>query len=81
MNRPGIFLRVLLGIIALCFCAALHAADWYRWRGPNFNGISQEKDWLAKLPAEGPKQLWKAKVGIGFSSDVGQRWARLHDGQ
>ena len=42
--------------------------DWPRWRGPELNGISPEKGWQAQWPAEGPKQLWKASVGTGFSS-------------
>lgn len=46
----------------------LLADDWFRWRGPNLNGISAEKGWLAQWPKEGPKQLWKANVGVGFSS-------------
>ena len=42
--------------------------DWQRWRGPALNGISQETGWTTVWPQEGPKQLWKAAVGIGFSS-------------
>jgi outer membrane protein assembly factor BamB len=42
--------------------------DWPRWRGPDLNGISPEKGWQTQWPAEGPKQLWKASVGTGFSS-------------
>ena len=42
--------------------------DWYRWRGPDLNGISKETGWLATWPREGPKRVWKATVGIGFSS-------------
>jgi outer membrane protein assembly factor BamB len=42
--------------------------DWYRWRGPDLNGISKETGWNAQWPAEGPKQLWKASVGTGFAS-------------
>ena len=42
--------------------------DWYRWRGPDLNGISKETGWNSQWPAEGPKQLWKASVGTGFSS-------------
>lgn len=45
-----------------------NAADWYRWRGPDLNGISQETGWQAKWPDDGPKRLWKASVGTGFSS-------------
>src|SRR5689334_22000460 len=47
---------------------SLPAEDWPHWRGPNFNGISTEKAWSAQWPPEGPKVLWKASVGIGFSS-------------
>jgi outer membrane protein assembly factor BamB len=32
------------------------------------NGISKETNWTTAWPKEGPKQLWKADVGIGFSS-------------
>jgi len=44
------------------------ALDWYRWRGPDANGISKETGWSIAWPIEGPKQLWKANVGTGFSS-------------
>ena len=44
------------------------ADDWPQWRGPARNGISAETGWLDVWPAEGPKILWKAEVGIGFSS-------------
>ena len=42
--------------------------DWYRWRGPELNGISKETAWSAAWPDAGPKKMWKASVGIGFSS-------------
>jgi len=44
------------------------AADWPNFRGPDHNGISKETGWSTTWPADGPKQLWKAKVGIGFAS-------------
>lgn len=47
---------------------AAHAVDWYRWRGPDLNGISKETGWQASWPEAGPRQLWKASVGTGFSS-------------
>ncbi|HOC57098.1 MAG TPA: PQQ-like beta-propeller repeat protein [Verrucomicrobiota bacterium] len=43
-------------------------SDWPRWRGPDLNGISTERGWQAQWPAAGPKQLWQAAVGTGFSS-------------
>lgn len=47
--------------------AAAQAADWPQWRGPNRDGISSETI-KTEFPGDGPKVLWKASVGIGFSS-------------
>ncbi|HEY9170822.1 MAG TPA: PQQ-binding-like beta-propeller repeat protein [Verrucomicrobiae bacterium] len=62
----------LARLLLLCAAALLHlpsrAADWPHWRGPEFNGISRETGWSAQWPAAGPKVLWKAQVGTGFSS-------------
>lgn len=60
----GLFLLLVCSLFAL----VSQASDWYRWRGPDLNGISTETGWQAQWPAEGPKQLWKASVGMGFSS-------------
>ncbi len=57
----------LLGLFASISFSTL-ADDWPQWRGPHRDGISQEKSWEAKWPADGPKQLWKANVGVGYSS-------------
>ena len=45
-----------------------HALDWPMFRGPDHNGISKETQWAKQWPKEGPKKLWEAQVGIGFSS-------------
>lgn len=60
----------LLALIGWLAAGNLLAAgvDWYRWRGPDLNGISQESAWRSQWPAEGPKRLWTAQVGIGFAS-------------
>lgn len=60
--------RLLL--LALAAASSIHAPDWPQRRGPDHNGISTETTWKAAFPAEGPKQLWKANVGIGFSGVV-----------
>jgi len=44
--------------------SAVRAHDWPQWRGPNRNGVSPEE---ITWPASGPKQLWKAAVGEGYS--------------
>jgi len=57
--------------IALCiasFALTACAADWPNYLGPDHNGISKETGWSAQWPANGPKQLWKARVGKGFAS-------------
>lgn len=45
----------------------LAAADWPTWRGPSFDGRSEEREW--RIGSE-PKVLWEAEVGLGFSSFV-----------
>ncbi len=53
---------VLIGLFSA------HAADWARFRGPDQNGISKETGINAGALEGGGKILWKANVGIGFSS-------------
>ncbi len=69
--RPRLALLLALGLLPLSivsFSARGAGVDWYRWRGPNLNGISDETGWSSSWSAEGPKRLWKASVGAGFSS-------------
>lgn len=42
--------------------------NWPHWRGPKHDGISAESKWSSSWPANGPRRLWKAAVGIGFST-------------
>ncbi len=61
--------NVFFILTSICvFTVSLHANDWPNYRGPHHNGISDEKNWQPQFPASGPKVLWKASVGIGFSS-------------
>ena len=46
----------------------LRAGDWSAWRGPNANGISNEKGWNAKALAGNPKIVWRTNVGMGYSA-------------
>lgn len=46
------------------------AADWPNYRGPMQNGISEEKLWRKDYGSQSPAVLWRASVGIGFSSMV-----------
>ena len=77
----------LLTIVVLCLgLSSVHAgnpsnmvtatSDWPQWRGPERNGISQEKGLLKQWPKEGPKLLWQVNdIGDGYStpSVVGNR--------
>jgi outer membrane protein assembly factor BamB len=47
--------------------AGAAAADWPQWRGPDRNSISSEQV-KAHWPATGPRILWRASIGTGFSS-------------
>jgi outer membrane protein assembly factor BamB len=62
------FARITLSALALSI--SVTAKDWPQWRGPDRNGISEETDWLAQWPDEGPEILWKGNVGLGYSSFV-----------
>lgn len=42
------------------------AADWPQWRGPDRNGISEEKGWFTA--GAQPRTVWEAAVGAGYSS-------------
>ena len=72
--------RLLTTIAALCWCflavSATRSAnigtltsDWPQWRGPQRNGLSQEKGLLKQWPKEGPKLLWQEHdIGDGYST-------------
>ena len=44
------------------------ATDWPSWRGPNRDGTTKEAVVNEGWSNEGPKALWKAKVGVGYAS-------------
>lgn len=69
MNRPTLLTLAMAGTLGTqALLLSSQAADWPRYRGPQFNGISSEQGWLGTWPGGAPKQLWKQNVGIGFSS-------------
>ncbi|MCJ7777700.1 MAG: PQQ-binding-like beta-propeller repeat protein [Sedimentisphaerales bacterium] len=70
-KMTGVYKLVMVfGFLSFCVTAfsTACAADWPNWRGPNYNGISGETGFLTSWPKEGPKVLWKASIGTGFSS-------------
>jgi len=67
------YLQALVYGLSICalaasFCGDAGAADWPHWRGPDYNGISNETGWTTTWPEGGPKVLWQAELGIGFAS-------------
>jgi outer membrane protein assembly factor BamB len=59
---------LIAAVLCLQFAGMVRADDWPRFRGIHQNGISTETNWTWNWPANGPKRLWKASVGQGFSS-------------
>jgi outer membrane protein assembly factor BamB len=58
-------MNYLAGLFWLLLVLNARGGDWPQWRGPNRNGTSLED---VKWPDDGPKVIWKAAVGTGFSS-------------
>src|SRR5689334_16833816 len=58
-------MKFLAGLLWLLLLVNAPASDWPQWRGPNRDGTSPGKiNW----PSGGPKTVWRAQVGTGFSS-------------
>jgi outer membrane protein assembly factor BamB len=60
----------LLCAATLSLSAAVFAADWPHWRGPNHDGVSRETGlhfgWKGR-----PKRLWERRIGSAFSGITG----------
>jgi outer membrane protein assembly factor BamB len=61
-------MRYAITLLALCAAGPLHAADWPGWLGPKRTGASSETGLVTTWPSTGPKVLWQAKGGDGYSS-------------
>lgn len=63
---------VVVGMMALTpsvWSQAQAPADWFQWRGPDRDGISQETGLLQSWPKAGPPQVWHTSgAGNGYSS-------------
>lgn len=68
MNPARLPFACFRWIVAVCLPTALHAEDWPQWRGPNRDATWHETRLLQSFPPGGPKVLWRATVGVGFSS-------------
>ena len=46
----------------------LTTTNWPYWRGPNRNGITEDKNWDPFALRDGAKILWKIRVANGYSA-------------
>jgi outer membrane protein assembly factor BamB len=60
-------MRTSLLLLSLVLVVSVRGDDWPQWMGPKRDGEWREKEILEKFPAGGPKVLWRAKVGAGYS--------------
>jgi outer membrane protein assembly factor BamB len=56
----------VVAVLVLLSVPCVFAADWPGIYGPGRNNISDQRGLLRTWPAEGPKVLWTAPVGLGF---------------
>jgi outer membrane protein assembly factor BamB len=71
MTRPGWFVVLSIAIapsLPDSSAGEERTHDWPGWRGAKRDGISYEEGWTFRWPKEGPRKLWQASIGIGFSS-------------
>ena len=60
-----------LSLVLLLAPAIAFAGDWHRWRGPEQNGVSREKNLPDKWdPDTGENVVWKAEKVGGMSSPI-----------
>jgi outer membrane protein assembly factor BamB len=56
------------GLLAMTISATVaRGDDWPQWLGPKRDGVWRETGIVSKLPANGPKVLWRVPVAEGYS--------------
>lgn len=63
-------MRALIAVVSatVVFVGAARADDWPRWLGPHANGSSKETGLKLSWGEKGPKVLWEAEGGDGYST-------------
>jgi outer membrane protein assembly factor BamB len=59
--------RICWTIALVASPAFAHGDDWSQWLGDKRDGVWREDGILEKFPKDGPKILWRAPVGKGYS--------------
>jgi outer membrane protein assembly factor BamB len=55
------------------FVLPVSATDWPQWRGPNRDGLSEEKGFRKEWPKTGPELIWRVSdLGRGYSTPAVQ---------
>lgn len=54
-------------LILLLLSGIVHGDDWPQWLGPQRDGVWRESGIIEAFPAGGPKVLWRAKIGGGYT--------------
>jgi outer membrane protein assembly factor BamB len=49
-------------------CGSIRAEDWPRFLGPRADGTSSETNLIDSFPEGGPKIVWEAVIGTGYSA-------------
>jgi outer membrane protein assembly factor BamB len=60
--------RAAVLVIATLAAAGSQGSDWSQFRGPQRDGKSSETGLVRTFGPDGPKELWRAPIGAGFSS-------------
>ena len=58
---------VCLVVLALLGAGESAATDWPQFRGPDRDGVSDEKGLAESWSEQGPTELWRVPIGEGFS--------------
>ena len=64
------FLRLCAWVVLLAgsiTCNAGRSKDWPQWLGADRDGVWREAGLIERFPAGGPKVVWRAPVGTGYS--------------
>jgi outer membrane protein assembly factor BamB len=54
-------------LVVATLAVPVAAADWPQWMGPNRDDVWTETGIMESFPASGPKELWRSKIGGGYS--------------
>jgi hypothetical protein len=62
-----LYLPLATILLAISFVSDALADDWPQWRGPNRDGVWNEKGVIDEFPEDGLEVEWTAKIGSGYS--------------